>query len=200
MQDGSGFAYSNYYFIDTVEDKYLPGTPIRVRVDEEMSVKKIRQMAREKAAPLIDKYALDDSPGVILAYNPVSEYDSNPHVVRYFGNLSNPPRLGSYTLKLTEKEFPAPEECVNMIGVLTGFSLSFTEQDSQAVNKPLYADQSVPKSRNCPNSYRIGAIIGNSEIVAPQIAMVLVASYGFEGNDERWLAIPLNPDKPAATP
>jgi len=35
IQDGSGFPYSNIYVIDTVKDVYLPGTPIRVRLDDE---------------------------------------------------------------------------------------------------------------------------------------------------------------------
>ena len=196
VQDGSGFAYSNYFFIDTKEDKYLPGTPIRVLIEEEQSVKKIRGMARAKAQPLIDKYDLTENPGVMVAYNPGSEIDGDPHKIRYTRTLSTPARGITYTLEIKEKVFPAPEECLNMIGEYTGFTLTLTENSSQPANEMLHEDVQVPKSRPCPNGYRIGAVVGSETAEVPQIAMILVATYGFEGNDERWIAVPFTPSGP----
>ena len=33
VQDGSGFPYANRYYIDTATDTFLPGSPIRKRID-----------------------------------------------------------------------------------------------------------------------------------------------------------------------
>lgn len=196
ITDGSGFAYSYYFFIDTKEDKYLPGTPIRVLVEEEQSVKKIRTLARSKAQPLIDKYDLTENPGVMVAYNPGSEIDGDAHKVRYTRTLSTPARSITYTLELKEKVHPAPAECANMIGEYSGFTLTLTENSSQPANEVLHDDAQVPKSRHCPNGYRIGAVIGSETAEVPQIAMIIVATYGFEGNDERWIAVPFTPAGP----
>jgi predicted secreted protein len=196
VQDGSGFAYSNYFFIDTREDKYLPGTPIRVLIEEEQSVKKIRNLARTKAQPLIDKYDLTENPGVMVAYNPGSEIDGDPHKIRYTRTLSTPARGITYTLELKQKVFPPTETCLDMIGEYSGFTLTLTENSSQPAHEVLHDDAQVPKSRSCPNGYRIGAVIGSETAEVPQIAMIMVATYGFEGNDERWIAVPFNPAGP----
>lgn len=196
IQDGSGFAYSNYFFIDTRDDRYLPGTPIRVLVEEEQSVKTIRTLARTKAQPLIDAYDLTENPGVLLAYNPGSEIDGDPHKVRYTRTLSTPARAITYTLELRQKVLAAPEECLDMIGEYSGFTLTLTENSSQTANSVVHDDAQVPKSRRCPNGYRIGAVIGSETAEVPQIAMIIVATYGFEGNDERWIAVPVNPAGP----
>ena len=34
IQDGSGFPYSSIFIIDTAKDAFIPGTPIRVRIDD----------------------------------------------------------------------------------------------------------------------------------------------------------------------
>lgn len=188
--DGSGEAYSNYYFLDTKADKFLPETPIKVQLDQEQSIAKIRELARKKATPLIRRYNLEDNPGYLLTYNPVSEAESDPHRVRYYGYPSSPPRAQTYTLVLTEKPFPASKDCLNMTGNYSGFSLAFTEALSEPSNRVIYEDKQIPASRNCPNGYRIGAVIGGETENAPMVAMIEVSSFGFEGNDERWIAVP----------
>jgi predicted secreted protein len=188
--DGSGGAYSNYYFLDTTADKFLPGTPIKVQTDQEESVAKIRGQAHRKAEPLIKQYNLEDNPGYLLTYNPVSEAESDPHRVRYYGYPSSPPRAQTYTLVLTEKPFPASKDCLNMTGNFSGFRLAFAEALSEPSNRVIYEDKQIPASRNCPNGYRIGAVIAGETDNAPMVAMIQVSSFGFEGNDERWIAVP----------
>ena len=34
VQDGSGFPYANRYYIDTANDTFLHGTPVRERLDD----------------------------------------------------------------------------------------------------------------------------------------------------------------------
>lgn len=191
IQDGSGFAYSNIFFIDTETDKFLPGTPIKVLVEDEESIGKIRKLARAKAGPLIAQYDLENNPGLLVAYNPISEAESDPHKLRYYPYPADPPRSQTFTIQLTEKPQPAPKACLNMVGTFSGFSLAFTEAFAEPSSRLIYEDKQVPASRNCPNGYRLAAIVTSESESAPTIAMIQVSTFGFEGNDERWIAVPV---------
>lgn len=196
IADGSGFPYSSIYFIDTAEDRFLAGTPIRIRIEEEMSLAKVREMARMKAEPLKTKYRLADNPGVIVAYNPPSEIGSDPLKVRFFPYVSAPPHDYSNTLALTQRDFPVPETCAGFAESYKGFTLALTEYQGNAFDRIVHEDATVPASRGCPNDYRIGAVISSEFKEVPLIAMILVGSHGFEGNDRRWIAVPVHPYGP----
>lgn len=194
--DGSGFPYSNIFFIDIEKDTFLSGTPIRTRVDDELPLPKVRNMTRAKATALIEKYKIEENPGVIVVYNPPSELDSDGHKVRFQSFVSAPPNSYTNTLVLTERQFPPTETCLNMTGEYTGFTLKLTEYQGDVFDKVLHEDTTVPASRSCPNGYSIGAVISSEVREATMMAMILVDSVGFEGNDRRWIAVPINPYGP----
>lgn len=192
IQDGSGFAYSNYFFLDTETDKYLPGTPIRVLVEDETSLARIRKLAQDKAAALITQHGLADNPGSLLAYNPPSEANSNEFNLRFFSYISSAPMTElTNTLELIEKDFPPSKDCLNMTGTYKGFTLKLTEDGGKPVDRVIHADTSVPSSRFCASGYRIGAVVGSETNNAPFMAMILVSRFGFEGPDRRWIAVPV---------
>ena len=194
--DGSGFPYSNVFFIDIAEDKFLPGTPIRIRAEEEAPLSKIRDMARAKAEPLMAKYKLADNPGVIVAYNPPSEIDSNPTTLRFKSSVSLPPYGYTNTLVLSTKDFPTPQTCAGFADSYKGFTLKLTEYQGQPTSKVIHEDTDVPASRLCPLDYSIGAVVSSETREETMIAMILVHSYGFEGPDRRWIAVPVDPYGP----
>jgi predicted secreted protein len=196
VSDGAGFPYSTIYFIDVEADKYLAGTPIRIRVEEEGPISKVREMARAKAAALTAKYKLADNPGVIVAYNPPSEIGSDPGKVRFYPYVSAPPHSYTYTIELKEKDFPVSADCAGFADSYRGFTLTLTEYQGQPMDKVLHDDASVPKSRLCPNEYRIGAVVSSEFKEVTPMAMILVGSHGFEGNDRRWIAVPVDPYGP----
>ena len=53
----------------------------------------------------------------------------------------------------------------------------------------------MPDSRACPLSYQVsGALTFNPIDGDPvHVALVLVRSFGFEGSDGRWIAVPFRP-------
>lgn len=192
--DGSGGAYSNIYFIDIAKDAFLPGTPIREGgPEQEGQLASVRSTSHGRADALMEKFGMADDPGIVVAYNPPSEVDGDPNKVRYYPYLSAQISGHTYTIELDEREFPPTAECLNMTGTYTGFTLRLTENQGVATNVVLHADDTVPKSRNCPNQYRIGAVVASEIRDVPQMAMVLVGSFGFEGNDQRWIAVPVRP-------
>lgn len=52
VQDGSGFPYSNIYVIDTRTDRFIAGTPIRQRIeDESASLGTVRAQSQGRRLP-----------------------------------------------------------------------------------------------------------------------------------------------------
>jgi predicted secreted protein len=79
VQDGSGFPYSNRYYVDTATDTFLPKTPVRIRLnDENSSLEDARDEASRQAqgiTALMDE-DLRANAGETVASNPVTELSS----------------------------------------------------------------------------------------------------------------------------
>ncbi len=196
IQDGSGFPYSNIYVIDTVKDAYLPGTPIRVRLDDENAgLSDARRAAMDKAQPLIGKYELGDNPGSLVAFNPVSEVGVEKHELRYLEYPADPAFGQPYTLKIEEFSVAPTGFCIDQVDALAAFRLRLTEKDGSPADELVYEDKSVPASRGCTVGYRLGGAVTYSPLggAALHMALVNVLSRGFEGNDGRWIAVPVRP-------
>ncbi|PTM90207.1 putative secreted protein [Mycoplana dimorpha] len=195
IQDGSGSAYSNIYFVDTVKDTFLPGTPIRVQAQEnDSSLRRVRAESAAKANPLVARYSLNDHPGYLVAFNPVSEIGPEPHLLRYDAFPADPPVGQPYALRLAEIPAPVPESCKSFLEKGVGFRLEFSEKAGKPANETAYADQRIPESRGCPTGYRIAGVVTYQGAPRPlHMALVMVLRLGFEGPDGRWLAVPLTP-------
>ncbi|MGV8936811.1 MAG: DUF2259 domain-containing protein [Allorhizobium sp.] len=196
IQDGSGFPYANIYAIDTISDKYLAGTPIRVRIDDENEgLSAARAQVFSKAAPLLKNHHLADQPGQLVAFNPLSEVASDAHMLRYLAFATDPAVGKPFTLAIDEFSETAPAVCKDFVAKVTGFRLKLKERDGVPANVLLYKDDHVPSSRNCPTGYRLGGVVTYAPAKGKTIhvALVLVLSHGFEGRDGRWIAVPLRP-------
>ena len=193
VQDGSGFPYSNIFFVDTRKDTFLPGTPIRLRLDEEnTSLAKVRAQTAAKAAPLVQKFDLGANPGLLAAYNPITETDSPPHHLTYRQYAVEPPVGGDFTLSLKEIPLAPSVLCKDVTPQSTGFRLAFQTEDGKKSDRVLHADTAIPDSRKCPTGYRIGGVMVFNPLQGEPVHVVLVQvlSVGFEGSDGRWIAVP----------
>ncbi|KQV34297.1 MULTISPECIES: DUF2259 domain-containing protein [unclassified Rhizobium] len=192
VQDGSGFPYSTLYAIDTKTDRFVAGTPIRQRIDDEnASLGTVRAQSLKAAAPLIGRYGLTDNPGLLAAYNPVTE-GGDGRTLTYRAHAVLPPVGGPYTLTLENIPLPAAESCKDLAPDTKGFRLAFTQEDGKPSTRLLHQDDRLPESRGCPTDYRIGAVAVHQPLGAPavHVALVQVLRYGFEGSDGRWIAVP----------
>ena len=193
VQDGSGFPYSNIFFIDTRKDAFLPGTPIRLRIDEEnTSLAEVRARAAAKAAPLVQKFDLGANPGLMAAFNPVTKTESAAHRLTYRQYAVEPPVGGDFTLALDEFPLAPSAQCKDVAPQSTGFRLAFQAEDGKASDRVLHADTTIPDSRKCPAGYRIGGAMVYHPVQGEpvHVALVQVLSFGFEGRDGRWIAVP----------
>jgi predicted secreted protein len=195
VEDGSGFPYSTIYVLDTRTDSFLPGAPVRAVVEEDGGgLHQARSDARRRAAPLIDAHRLAETPGILAAYNPITEAGAAPHALRYDAFPTDAPFRKTFALKLEEKSFEPEGICKNFLKEVKGFRLTMTEKANKPAADVLQDDMRIPQSRRCPMGYRIGGVITriNDDGSEVHVVMILVESLGFEGSrDGRWIAVPV---------
>jgi predicted secreted protein len=194
IQDGSGFPYANIYALDLNKDTYLPGTPFRVRLEEDgATIAMARWQVHNQADGLIETHELANHPGELVAFNPVTEIGTDPHQLRYLSMPALPPVGEANTLVLDEVPQPLDPKCEGVTDKTVSFRLRFTERDGKPANEVVHEDQRIPASRGCVSGYRLGGIVSGAAVagIPVEVALVLVLSAGFEGQDGRWIAIPI---------
>lgn len=192
VQDGSGFPYANRYYLDTVNDRFLAGTPIRVRLETDgATVEQARAEARAKGQSVIADAILAAHRGYTVGANPVTELSAHPHLMSVNPRPVFPPMWPPLELRIEELGLPAPEACRDM-GEIKGFRVMATLLDPGQRVRVLHEDSRIPQSRGCPLGYSIGAVQTYFPVAAPPFVVVLVAvrGFGFEGPDFRWIAVP----------
>ncbi len=188
VQDGSGFPYSNIYVIDTANDDWVAGTPVRVLTEGELApLDKTRAEARGKAQPVLDARQVG-SPGNLVASNPPTELSADQHHVIFLPRMIVPLGGSAYDLALTEIALPA-EGCPDMGQPFHGFRLTLTT--AAGGTHTLASDAEIPSSRHCPLGYAISDVLTYYPSGGPPVLAVILGMYtvGFEGPDRRFLAV-----------
>ena len=122
VQDGSGFAYANRYYIDTTTDRYLPDTPIRVRLqDETKSVNNARAEAKAQAAQVEASSGAADDPGIFAAFQPATEPQSDGTFLLYQPFAIEPYPGDKWGVSLTEKPLTPSSNCTAFDHANKGF-------------------------------------------------------------------------------
>ena len=190
VQDGSGFPYANRYYIDTATDSFVPGTPIRVRIDDEAApVEEARRQAREKGQAVAAEDAL--ARGFTAGFNAVTELSADPHRLAVNPRPVMPPIDAPLEFRLEEIALEQPANCHDL-GRAVGFRLVRVGLAAGDAAQLVHEDAAIPASRNCPLGYRLGAVQtffpeGGDPVYA---VLVSVRSVGFEGPNHRWVAVP----------
>ena len=188
VQDGSGFPYANRFYIDVDSDAFLPGSPVRVRIDDEgASVADARAQARQKGESIVAEAELAANPGMLVAFNPPTELNTDSMNISVNPRPVFPPVDKPLEFRLTEIEDRPSPGCEQIAGT-RGFRLERIVNGSATV---LHEDTAVPSSRGCPSSYAIGGVqtIFPAEGKPAFAVLVVVRGHGFEGPNHRWLAV-----------
>lgn len=190
VQDGSGFPYANRYYIDTADDSFLKGSPIRVRLDDENAVvDAARLQARQKGEAIVSQAELKANRGITAGFNPVTELSADP-----FRMVVNPRPIFSpvdepLEFRLDQIGMNDTERCQSQ-GEINGFRLMRIEAKDGGQTRIIHEDKSIPQSRGCPNGYQIGAVQTFSlDSLSTYAVLIAVRQYGFEGPDYRWIAV-----------
>lgn len=190
VQDGSGFPYANRFYIDTTTDTFLPGTPIRVRIDDETAgLDTVRQQARQKGEAIVPQAELTANRGFTAGLNPVTELSADPHRMAVNPRPIVAPVDPPLEFRLEELRLAGTEFCES-IGEIRGFRLLRVGADAGAETVTVHEDRSIPASRGCPEGYGIGGIqTYDMNSLSAYAVLIWIRRYGFEGPDYRWIAV-----------
>lgn len=195
IQDGSGFAYSNIYLIDLNEDRWVVGTPVRLRADDEVEkLSDIREQAHQEIQPRLQSLDVTE-PAQILAFTGDGEVGVDDKQLGFgIPDYLKPGAVREpYTIKLGMFDTTSSTTCEEWFSETPlGFSLSLQNGD---LAREVYRDGNLPRSRGCPIDYRITGVflpMFGSDIERA-VALISVYSFGFEGPDRRFVAVPIVP-------
>ena len=192
-QDGSGFAYSNIYFVEVETNKYA-AKPIKMLIhDETVSLKQIRAKAKKAAAKHLKRLSIikgNTGKLVVARLLTDSAFNINPYengdkiqTIKFRSHVGSLYGIGNYKLMLKPLKVEGKKDYVE--NPVYKFKLSVNDLDEQT-EKVLQEDESLPKSRGLPVAYRTEKIYlyGNNIIV-----FLNVFTSGFEGPDMRYLVV-----------
>ena len=204
IQDGSGFPYSNIYITNTRSNSWVKGSPFRVLLKDETDADAFvlqqrlitaREQALSQADAMLKKYNISMD-GELLAHNPISEVDRNPKKVTVFPGIDPYWQKQRLTFRLKDMAIETKRCKDYRPEAQTGYTLSV--EHAAGKTKILHKDARIPTSRGCPKRYAISDIIKFVPKVDPSakgdkkkvvyIVLLQVFSYGFEGDDGRYLA------------
>jgi len=191
VQDGSGFPYANRFYINTETDKFLPGTPVRVRLDDEQAtVDTARNEARTNAQSIISDEILQQNHGYTAGFNAVTEISADPHRIAVNPRPVFPPIDEPLEFRLEEKVMETTDSCA-LFGERVGFRLLRIGTQPGSETMLVHEDESIPASRGCPLGYQFAGVQTFFSETGASVFAVLIAvrAGGFEGPDYRYLAV-----------
>jgi predicted secreted protein len=192
VQDGSGWPYASIFVVDTDTDAWMPGTPIRVRLqDESATVAEARaEAAARLRAAMGERFRPADA--VTLAHSPLGEVESDPLRLAFAPvlpalPLGTPELRYEARLELYHAETETPD-CVTAIGDRPmGFRLTVEREGGGSA--VLHDDEVVPRSRGCPITYRISRVVVPGHPAERVAVLLSVFTPGFEGPQRRFIAV-----------
>nr|WP_321981103.1 DUF2259 domain-containing protein [uncultured Cohaesibacter sp.] len=193
VESGPHYPYSNIYIVDLATDKWVPDTPVRVRLEEEGETPIVaRVKAFEQATPIMQQYQISNS-GVVLAASPISEVGEK--AIMRFQKTSQPLLSNSaspYTLEINTKDVRDLNGCEMGGSTVTGFALTLTTPTGET--RQLHDETSAPRSRGCPLDYHLSAVFAPTRMEAQThaVALVGVFSQTDDGQDLRYIAVPFS--------
>ena len=219
IQDGLGIPYASLFAIDVKNDRWVKGTPIRLKGTEaeslaleesnskkgltnhlqieesfEAALTEKRRLVKKKAASVLTGIG-KLWPAVQQVHNPPFEFTGDSKTVRFSGvgytNLVNSSNsTKGWRLEVHERTFPATESCFSLYENMKGFTLSLINERTGS-ETVLNSDTRVPKSRACPQGYHIEEVWTFPRDGGGFSLAVLIryGRPGFEGPDGRLLAV-----------
>lgn len=194
IQDGSGFAYAEIRFIDTLNNKFSAPEVKVIQQDEEVvtMLPEIEAEALKKAEATLKNLEISTK-GEVLVSRKISDLEARKLKEVSFSNgaLIHGLTAPQYKVKMTLSKALA-ENCMNP-GDGKKLKLELINLQSKKISV-LQDDKKLPASRGCVHNYEIEDIIvinpdQMSEQAARIVVLVRTFTYGFEGEDVRYMAV-----------
>lgn len=196
VQDGSGFPYSNIYFVDVAKNVFAAKS-IVVRIDTETATERqARTRARTSAAASLRRLKIiERNTGTQVVSRLLTDVSGNhfysekpdgDQMINFAGVVGSMYRSGDYDLKLKSVK-TKPKGCEyaedDYDVLMLDLSLFDREKDKTI---SLQKDSTLPPSRGCPINYAIQHVYLYEDYIA-----VFLNTYnkGFEGPDMRYMVV-----------
>jgi predicted secreted protein len=195
--DGSGGNYSHIYVVDLTSDSWVDGTPFSTEQDGDPDqvapdLPAVRAKTMSLAAGMLGKLKVDvPATTLVLLGDGVADADGKT-MTTAFPSCCGPndtDATAGLTLNLTT--FAAKSAVACPVDEAFGYALTATFADG--TSRELHRDgANLPKSRSCPQDYRLYGIFAPLEQFGPRVALVSSYPFAFEGTSRRFLAVPID--------
>lgn len=193
-QDGSGFPYSNIYFIETAKNSFA-APPVKIRIDNESATESAARLkAKNGAAANLKKFRIvAGNAGEMVVARLITDLNAGNEkagenlknqIIEFTDYRDSNYYEREYALSLKTSEVKI-KTCDYTDSPILKFDLTLKDTKSDTM-KILQSDKTLPESRNCPHSYAVQ----NVYVYKDHIAVFLqVYTMGFEGPDMRFLSV-----------
>lgn len=196
-QDGSGYPYSNIYFVDVAKNAFAVkgiytrfenefATEAQARRKSKLaaaaSMRKLRIVAGNIGTMVVSRMLTDTSVNNFLAAEA-----NKPQTVNFAEVIGSMYRAGDFDLILTPTEVKGIKACAYADDYVSIFKLNLSlKNEEQNKTVVLQNDASLPPSRGCPIHYAIQYVYLYEDKIA-----VFLNKYevGFEGPDMRYMVV-----------
>lgn len=187
-----GLAHAAVHVLDLAERRWVIGSPIEVTAgNPQLGLAELREQVRDRSHFLIEDLNIH-RPAVLAAMVGDGAASDDPHTLSF--GIPQPdggPVDAPVELQLAAYDVVASSPCeTRMQGSPIGFSLNM---HSFGENSAIYADGPLPRSRDCPEQYRLMAVVLPFEAVDMEHAVVLVSmrTITAEGPRRGFVPVPL---------
>ncbi len=194
VQDGSGFPYSNIYFVDVAKNSFA-SPAISVKLENETASEQLaRSRAKVRAVVTLKKLRIiERNTGTLVVSRLLTDAGINNHLsgepgknqtINFAELIGSMYRLGDYDLVLKPVAVK-PKECDYSDQAVYKFELSLKDKMEDKITI-LQKDATLPSSRACPIDYAMQHVYLYENAIA-----VFVNTYhiGFEGPDMRYMVV-----------
>ena len=190
-QDGSGFPYSNIYFIDTAKN-VLAAPPVIVTIESESSseaaagrraaalaAKKLRlfRIVKGNIGDHVVSHLMTD-----LTFDDVD--DKKPSIIKCAEEIGSMYQRGDFELALAQTPIKT-KDCEVFEDETKSLELKLTNKE-EGTSRFLQKDATLPNGRGCATDYRMQDVYLYKDFIA---VFVGVFTRGFEGPDMRFMAV-----------
>lgn len=184
--------HATVHLIDLVEQRWVIGSPVSATTtDPSRTLASLRTEARARASFLIDDLHIT-RPAIIAAMigDGVPGNDAQQlhfGIPRPDGEAVSVP----FTLEIAAFDVQAAAACEGVMnGAPRGFSLHI---ESFGQNSEVYSDGPLPRSRGCPDDYRLVAVVipYQADDMRHAVALVSVRNIAADGVSRSFVPVPL---------
>jgi predicted secreted protein len=190
-QDGSGFPYSEVFFLNVVNNSFV-GKPIKhIEMDSEVTLEQTRKKTHNLARSKLQSLGITKDKKVTHAIShPPTDLGANPKNARFtiWNPLTTPGGWTGAGYEITLKEIETSQDCSGYRkGKILELSLTNHSTNRTKVLQKDNKDTKLPESFDCAYAYRIQDVfIYDGKYIA---VFLNVLTSGFEGSNVRFRVV-----------